>query len=123
MTGKNMFKAMAETEVRVGGFDELRGKIKEIIATPKSIDKIPKNGVVYVSPENLPKLLSKERLKLIHEIRKKEQNIGQLASSLHRQREHISRDINLLERYGLVQTEKRGRQVYTATTTELRITV
>ena len=49
--------------------------------------------------------------------------MGKLAENLHRNREHISRDLNILERFGLVHIEKRGRQAYPITPAEVRITL
>jgi len=120
---KNKGIMVQKKEVRVGTIDDFGEALKEIIADPKKINQIPKGGVVYVSPEDLPKILSKERLRLLHEIRKEEVNVGRLAVNLHRNREHVSRDLSILERFGLVHMQKRGREAYPITPPEVRITL
>jgi predicted transcriptional regulator len=71
----------------------------------------------------VPKFLSEERIRLIHEIRKGDYTINELAKKLKRKRENISRDINLLKHLKLVEVRKNGREIHPATKPNITITL
>ena len=108
-------------EIRVGTVDDATKLLVDIARNPKKMNSMPKEGVIYVKPDDLPKLLSKERLRLMHEIRNNPLSITRLAEHLQRKRESVSRDVSFLANQGLVQVEQRGREIYPTTANELRI--
>ena len=108
-------------EIRVGTVDDATKMLVDIAQNPKKMDSVPKEGVIYVKPDDLPKLLSKERLRIMHELRNNSFSITRLAEHLQRKRESVSRDISFLANHGLIQVEKKGRETYPITANELRI--
>jgi len=118
---KNKKTPFRSKEIRVGTVDEATNLLVDIARNPKRMKHVPKEGVIYVKPDDLPKLLSKERLRLMHELRNNPVSITRLAEHLQRKRESVSRDIGFLAKQGLVQVKQRGREVYPTTANELRI--
>lgn len=60
----------------------------------------------FEDPQEITSLLSKQRYRLISEILKQPKTISELAKSLDRDRSSIARDIRLLEKTGLVVSER-----------------
>lgn len=60
----------------------------------------------YEDPQELVSLLSNERCRLISEIMKQPKTINEMAERLDRPRSSIARDIRLLEKTGLVVSER-----------------
>jgi len=109
-------------EVRVGSVEDLRQDVNRIFDNPKSADNEP-DHVIYLSPRDVPKFLSEERIRLIHEMRKGDYTINQLAIKLKRKRENVSRDINLLKHLKLVDVKKNGREIHPVTKPNITITI
>ena len=109
-------------EVRMGSLDDLRKDLNEIFDNPKRVEK-KSDYTIYLSPEEIPKLFSEERVKLIHEIRKKDYSVNELAVKLKRRRENISRDLNILEHFGVVQMQRIGREKHPKTLPEIVISL
>lgn len=59
----------------------------------------------FEDPKDLAKFLSEAKFELINAIRKKPMSIPDLVIALHRPRASVTRDINVLEQAGLVQSE------------------
>ncbi len=64
---------------------------------------------IRVKADLVPRILSKERIKLLREINGKD-NISEISQRLNRRIEHISRDLALLKKYGIVRFERNGRE-------------
>lgn len=93
------------------GFDELR----EISKNPfKSKEYAGAHTTFIKDVGQLVQVLAPKRLELMAEIVEKyrtEGSIGELAESLHRKQEAISRDAIVLQKHGLIQKVKNKRQV------------
>jgi predicted transcriptional regulator len=107
-------------EVRIGTIDDAFNQFKGNIE--KTTQKTS-NGIVYIMPADVPKVLSAERLRLIQEMRKDKYTITQLADKLHRKREHVSHDLAVLEDAGLVQIERNGREAHPHTPKKIAFTI
>jgi len=107
-------------EVRIGTIDDAFSQFKKNIeqSRPKRA-----NGVVYIMPADVPKVLSAERLRLIQEMRKNKYTITQLAEKLHRKREHVSHDLSVLEDAGLVHIKREGREAHPSTPNKIAFTI
>jgi len=111
-----------KVEVRIGSINDMREDVNRIFDNPQAAEREVAHRV-YVSIEDLPKVLSGERVRLIHEIRRRQYTIGELASKLHRKRENISRDLSLLQRYGIVEMRKSGRERHPTAGSKITITI
>ena len=109
-------------EVRIGSVEDLRQDVNRIFDNPKLADNEP-DHVIYLSPGDVPKFLSEERIRLIHEMRKGDYTINQLATKLKRKRENVSRDISLLKHLKLVDVKKNGREIHPVTKPDITITI
>ncbi len=116
-------KKARDKEVRIGSIDDFKQAVKDVIADPSRLNDIAQDGVVFLDPELIPKILSKQRLRIIHEIRKRDYSVGELADKLHRKQEHVSRDIHLLEDYGFIYIVKDGKRSIPKTNDKICITV
>ena len=111
-----------QVEVRIGTIADLRKGINQVFEDPHSVEKEPER-VIYVLPKDLSKILSEERVRLIHELRKGDYTINKLADRLNRKRENVSRDLNILQEYGMVEMQKNGRERHPTTRTQITITL
>ncbi|MFH1835737.1 MAG: ArsR family transcriptional regulator [Methanobacteriota archaeon] len=109
-------------EVKVGSLDDLRKDLNEVFDDPTRVEK-ESDYTIYLSPDEVPKLFSEERVRLIHEIRKNDYSVTQLASKLKRRRENVSRDLAILEHFGLVRVCKIGREKHPKTLPEIVISL
>ena len=107
-------------EVRIGTIDDAFDQFKKGIeqSRPKRTD-----GIVYIMPADVPRVLSAERLRLIREMRKNDYTITQLAEKLHRKREHVSHDLTVLEDAGLVHIRREGREAHPSAPDKLAFTI
>jgi predicted transcriptional regulator len=109
-------------EVRLGTLDDMRQDVNRLFDDPGRVEEEPER-IIYVPPKDLPKLLSEERVRLIHEIRRGDYTINKLAAKLKRKRENISRDLNILEEYGMVEIHRTGREGHPKTKSQITITI
>jgi predicted transcriptional regulator len=65
---------------------------------------------IFLTPETFARVFSTERIKIMLMIRKKSLNIYQLAKELNRKYEAVYRDIKLLEGFGMIALEDKGRE-------------
>jgi len=112
-----------KARVRIGTLEDMRDTVNSIFDDPRKLDEIPEDGVIIVPPQIIPKLLSKERLRLLREIRRDDYTITQLAANLKRKREHVSRDLSMLQQYGFVEIRRHGREAYPTAHKQLTLTV
>lgn len=96
-------------EIKIGGLGDMVAEIKEVISDPKKAEKLPET-TVYLKPELIPKIFSKQRIRLLREIREENANVSQLSKRLNRKIENISRDLTYLREYGIVDLKRKGRE-------------
>ena len=79
----------------------------------KDVDNAPEFAIVLpFDPEILSQIFTRERLRLWWELyRSKPRSLTELAGRLDRNVSRVRQDVLLLERYHMVQTEKRGNEV------------
>ncbi|MGA3028735.1 MAG: HTH domain-containing protein [Bryobacteraceae bacterium] len=120
-----MRKAEIRVE-RVGSFFE-RGR--KLARAADRGDRIPSSRVVaFEDVASLLHVLTEQRVLLLRQVKATPTSIGNLAKTLKRDRSAVTRDIQVLERFGVVQvTEKalpgHGRQKWiTPLAGEIRLT-
>lgn len=64
---------------------------------------------INIESKLISKILSEERIRLLKEINGKD-CISVISKRLDRRIEHVSRDLALLKRYGIIDFEKSGRE-------------
>jgi predicted transcriptional regulator len=71
---------------------------------------IPDNALVFLEPETMNEIITPKRLELISLIKKKRpSSVNKLASLSGRLKQAVVRDLKILEKYGLVMMERKGR--------------
>ena len=120
---------MRKTEIRVervGTFFERGRKLAE--AADRG-DAIPSSRVVaFEDVESLLHVLTEKRVLLLKEVKQTPTSIGALAKKLKRDRSAVTRDVQVLERFGVIQVTERpfpghGRQKWvTPLAGEIRLT-
>src|SRR5487761_2671650 len=120
---------MRKTEIRIERLDAF---FKRGDALAKAADQghaIPFSRVVaFEDVESLLQVLTAKRVLLLRQVKESPASISSLAKTLKRDRSAVTRDVQLLERFGVVQvTEKtlpgHGRQKWiTPVAGEIRLT-
>lgn len=91
--------------VKTGTVDEFFTKVKKIMYTADKGETIkPEHTIVFENPIELLHMLSNSKIKLIHIIRKHPDSISNIAKATRRNRAAVYRDIQELEKFGLVKT-------------------
>ncbi|MDP2997180.1 MAG: HTH domain-containing protein [Acidobacteriota bacterium] len=107
---------MRKTEIRVERVDAFFERGRKLARAADRGDAIPSSVVVaFEDVESLLHILTEKRVLLLKQIKQTPASIGELARALKRDRSAVSRDVQVLERFGVVQvTEKplpgHGRQ-------------
>lgn len=109
-------------EVRIGIIEDFSSAVKQELKKGKNQKQNKK--IIYIQPKDIPRLLSVKRLELIHEIRACENKItvSTLAKRLKRKQEAVSRDLLILNQFGLIELQRTGRQCH-PTTTKINLTI
>lgn len=89
-------KSNLEVEIRFGTVDDFLKKKSE--------------KTITVNAKLIPSIFSEERIRLLKEIKKANCNVSDLSKKVGRRIEHVSRDLAYLEKYGIINFEKRGRE-------------
>jgi predicted transcriptional regulator len=98
---------MIKTKVTIasGTLDEY---VKRSTERARKIDRgetiEPEIRITFADPADLLRVLAVERRRVLHTIRKKKTTISGLAMILKRDRKAVSRDVKLLESFGLLKT-------------------
>jgi len=66
----------------------------------------PKITMTFEDPSDLVRVLSAERVRLLHAVRAKPAPVSELAVTLRRDRKAVRRDVSLLQSFGLVNTRE-----------------
>lgn len=62
--------------------------------------------MTFEDPSDLVRVLSAERVRVLHAVRAKPAPVSELAATLRRDRKAVRRDVSLLESFGLVKTRE-----------------
>ncbi|MBL7160625.1 MAG: ArsR family transcriptional regulator [Candidatus Aenigmarchaeota archaeon] len=91
-------------------WESVMGYIRESVRHP---EKTPDNVLLLaLSKEELTQIFTRRRIELIEAIKeKKPKTMSELATSLKRALPAIERDLKALEKFGVVELEKTGREV------------
>ena len=99
---------MRRTEIRVERVDTFFERGRKLARSADRGDPIaPSRVVAFEDVESLLHVLTGKRVLLLRELRETPASIGDLARKVKRGRSAVTRDVQLLERFGVVQvTEK-----------------
>ncbi len=64
--------------------------------------------LAFEDPQRMFNLLSGERRRLMQEVLHEPKTINELSQSLHRNRSSITKDVGLLEKFGLIVSQRRA---------------
>ena len=111
---------MRKAEIRVEGVDTFFERARKVARLADRGDKIPPSRVIsFEDMESLLHVLTEKRVLLLRQLKKTPGSISDLARQVKRDRSAVTRDIKVLERFGVIQvTEKplpgHGRQKWIA---------
>jgi predicted transcriptional regulator len=107
---------MHKTEIRVEGVDSFFKRGRKLATLADAGGAIPSSMVVaFEDVESLLHVLTEKRVLLLRQVKETPTSISLLAKKLRRDRSAVARDVQVLERFGVIQvTEKplpgHGRQ-------------
>jgi predicted transcriptional regulator len=120
---------MRKTEIRVEGVDRFFERGRKLARVADRGDAIPSSRIVaFEDAESLLHVLTEKRILVLKQVKQTPTSIGMLAKKLKRDRSAVSRDVQVLERFGVIQvTEKtlpgHGRQKWiTPLASEIHLT-
>jgi predicted transcriptional regulator len=100
-------KKAVDMKVATGAADEF---FEHSLERARKLDRgeklTPEITLTFEDPADLMRLLSAERVRIIQCLRKNSVPISALATILKRDRKGVSRDVKLLESFGLVKTSE-----------------
>ena len=111
---------MRKAEIRVEPVSAFFERGRKVARMADQGEKIPPSRVIaFEDMESLLHVLTEKRLLLLRQLKETPASISELARKLKRDRSAVTRDIQVLERFGVVQvTEKplpgHGRQKWIA---------
>ena len=95
-----------KTIIKVANTDEFFMRGKEIAKLADQAKRIPRERVIsFEDPEDLARLITTAKLVLFREVKECPGSITDLSQRLHRDRSAVKRDIDELERIGLIEVE------------------
>ena len=99
---------MRKTEIRVEGVDAFFKRGRKLATQADAGGVIPSSMVVaFEDVESLLHVLTEKRVLLLRQVKETPTSISLLARKLRRDRSAVTRDVQLLERFGVIQvTEK-----------------
>jgi len=100
---------MPRTEIRVEPaetFFERGRKLAELADRRKPIRR--SRIIAFDDPESLLQVLTDKRVSLLREVKESPGSISEVARRLHRDRSAVTRDVQLLERYGVIEVTERA---------------
>jgi predicted transcriptional regulator len=120
---------VSKTEIRVERVDAFFERGRKLARAADKGDAIPPSRVVaFEDVESLLPVLTEKRVLLLKQVKETPGSIGALAKKLNRDRSAVTRDVQVLERFGVIRvTEKplpgHGRQKWvTPLAGEIRLT-
>jgi predicted transcriptional regulator len=98
-------KGNAEVRVRNDGVKGFFGRAREHARKlDRGADPVPELTISFENPGDIVQILSPERIRLLELAKKGTKPLSTLATGLKRDTRAVSRDIELLEQFGLVRT-------------------
>lgn len=98
-----------KTVIKVSSVDEFFERGRKIAKLADQGKPIPRERVIsFEDPEELARLITTAKLVLFREVKECPGSITDLSQRLHRDRSAVKRDIDELERFGLVQVEEKA---------------
>ncbi len=98
-----------KTTIKVANMDEFFKRGKEIAKLADQGKRIARERIIsFEEPEDLARLITTAKLVLFREIKECHGSISDLSQRLHRDRSAVKRDIDELERFGLVEVEEKS---------------
>ena len=99
---------MRKTEIRVEGVDAFFERGRKTARLADSRKPIPPTRVIaFEDIESLLHVLSGKRVLLLKQLKETPASISDLARKLKRDRSAVTRDIQVLERFGVLQVDER----------------
>ena len=96
-------KVFPRVTVSSGTVDAFVGRSLERARKMDRGGKLPSEiSMTFEDPADLVRVLSAERVRVIHAVREKPAAVSELAVTLRRDRKAVKRDVSLLESFGLV---------------------
>ena len=94
--------------IQVGGEEELFASLRSVLKQAEQGVAIEPSSVVYVSSEAMRHILADSRSRIMQYISRVKQvsSIEALANGLKRERSAVSRDVTMLENFGLLSTQE-----------------
>jgi predicted transcriptional regulator len=94
--------------VKIGTVEDFFSNVKDVMRAADSDEPIKRRAatLTFVDPSEMLHLLSATKIKLINSIRKHPDTITNIAKVIKRNRASVYRDINELEKFGLVRTHE-----------------
>lgn len=82
-------------------------------ADPKKLEKLPEKSILLsLAEDEVTKIFTKKRLEIVRTLKEKEPvSITALAELVKRDLTAVERDLRILEEFGIVKLEKKGRTV------------
>lgn len=100
-----MKKIKNKSKIGLGTVEDFFERGKKIAQLADKRSRIPESKIIHFEdPSDLTKFLTTTKLSLMKAVRKNPDSITELSKKLHRKRAAVSRDVNQLEAYGLVET-------------------
>jgi len=108
---KNVTKAIKKAPRRVtvssGTVEAFIGRSLERARKMDRGEKLPSEIIMtFEDPSDLVRVLSTERVRVLHAVRAKPAPVSELAMILRRDRKAVRRDVSLLQSFGLVNTRE-----------------
>lgn len=95
-----------KTTIKVASADDFFKRGKEIAKLADQGKRIPSEHIIsFEDPEDLARLITTAKLVLFRAVKESPGSITDLSQRLHRDRSAVKRDIDELERIGLVEVE------------------
>jgi len=95
------------TTIKVASADEFFKRGKGIAKLADQGKRIPQEHIIsFEDPEDLARLITTAKLVLFREVKECPGSITDLSRRLHRDRSAVKRDVDELERFGLVEIEE-----------------
>ncbi|MGO9268705.1 MAG: MarR family transcriptional regulator [Terriglobia bacterium] len=120
---------MRKTEIRVERVDTFFERGRTLAKAADQGDAIPSRCVVaFEDIESLLHVLTEKRVLLLREVQEAPTSISLLAKKLKRDRSAVTRDVQVLERFGVIQVREKplpghGRQKWvTPVASEIQLT-
>jgi predicted transcriptional regulator len=99
---------LKDIEIKVMSDDAYGNHLNQLFEDLKTGKVVERRSIVARTPEDVAKILTNERIRLLQVIReKKPESISELARLLNRSQSNVSNDVKYLEGIGLLEFEEK----------------